>query len=540
MSIMAQRTSAHERMTDLSFRPAWAWLRLLSEKKQLLLALALFAAAFALRLYRINEPPLNYHAVRQYHSLLIARGYYYESQPNLPAWQRELALLNKERQGIWEPHFLEVVTASGYLLLGQEAFWIPRSMSVLFWLLGGAFLFAIARRLGGAGAALVSLSLYLFFPFGVVASRSVQPDPLMVMGVLASVYLLLRYYETLSEPRLLAAALVSALAILVKFVGVFPIWGAFFGMGLASFGMRRLAFSRHSALFLVISLLPAGLFYGYQVFFSGSLMGVARGNILPQLLLQPFFWRGWLAQVGEVTGYAALTGALLGLFLFSPGLPRGLILGLWAGYLLFGLVFTYTIHTHDYWNLMLLPIAALSAGPLGARLVELVYSGQADQDSAVRGRPAGRSRQLALGSVLVLALAISAAQAWVKMANPGYAAVVSKAERIGDAVNHSTQNVFLASDYGLSLEYHGQLSGEPWPLVSDLEWERMAGQPVMEAETRFNRFFSDQEYAYFIVVDRVEYDGQPDLQRFLMAHYPLRVETADFLLFDLRAQQEGH
>ena len=38
--------------------------------------------------------------------------------------------------------------------------------------------------------------------------------------------------------------------------------------------------------------------------------------------------------------------------------------GLWGGYFLFGLVFTYHIHTHGYYSLQFVPIVALSLGPL--------------------------------------------------------------------------------------------------------------------------------------------------------------------------------
>lgn len=36
----------------------------------------LFVAAFGLRLYQIDEPPMDFVPVRQYHSALLARGFY--------------------------------------------------------------------------------------------------------------------------------------------------------------------------------------------------------------------------------------------------------------------------------------------------------------------------------------------------------------------------------------------------------------------------------------------------------------------------------
>jgi len=44
----------------------------------------LFVIALGLRFYQIGEPPLDFHATRQYRSLLIARSFYYESLTTLP------------------------------------------------------------------------------------------------------------------------------------------------------------------------------------------------------------------------------------------------------------------------------------------------------------------------------------------------------------------------------------------------------------------------------------------------------------------------
>src|SRR5258706_7370780 len=40
------------------------------------------------------------------------------------------------------------------------------------------------------------------------------------------------------------------------------------------------------------------------------------------------------------------------------------MLGLWAGYFLFGIYFNYHISTHDYYSLPLIPIVLLSLAPL--------------------------------------------------------------------------------------------------------------------------------------------------------------------------------
>ena len=124
--------------------------------------------------------------------------------------------------------------------------------------------------------------------------------------------------------------------------------------------------------------------------------------------------------------------------------------------------------------------------------------------------------RIALACVLTLALLLGLVVARASLLSPGYENEVRVAEEIGELVQHSTNTVYLAADYGLSLEYHGELSGRPWPLASDLEWERLAGVPVPEAGTRFHKLFADEPPQYFIVEEMSELDQQQDLKQFLL------------------------
>jgi hypothetical protein len=486
------------------------------------LLIFLFAAALAVRLYSLNQPPLDFHAMRQYHSLIIARGYYFDRLVDIPEWQRNVAEISRQRQGVLEPPINEWLVSLGYRAAGGESFWVPHLFSAIYWLVGGWFLFSLARRLIGQVEAVFATAFYLFFPFGILASRSFQPDPMMVMASLAALYTLVRAFEQPSMRSWLLAAIVSSLAVLIKFVGVFWILGSFVAIGLAVEGLRRFASQPRTYVYLCLTLLPAGLFYSYRLFSSKVSLGIAEGNVLPQLWWQFFFWKGWLFQIGEVIGYPALLAALLGVILFRDGLPRALMIGLWAGYSAYGLVFTYAVYIHDYWNLILVPIAALSMAPLAG----LIYN------ELSRARPQALWR-LALAGILALGLLLSLGRTLPRMGQRGYGSRIREAEAVGEIVRHSTDTLYLASDYGLSLEYHGQLSGLPWPLTSDLEWERLAGEPVLTADLRFQEWFAPASPRYFIVFDLREFEQQPDLQRFLTRNFAVISQEDHFIVFDL-------
>jgi Dolichyl-phosphate-mannose-protein mannosyltransferase len=489
----------------------------------LILLGVLFVTALGIRLYHINEPPLNFHAVRQYHSLLIARGYYYEAIDDIPEWKRQVVRTSVQRREIWEPHVMESLVSFAYRIVGGEHYWIPRLLSSVFWLIGGGFLLLIALKIADANAAVFSTAFYLFLPFGVVASRSFQPDPLMVTALLGSVFAILKYYEQPSVSRLLIAATVSGLAICVKFVSLFAICGVFVSVGIWTLGLRRFTANRRTLLFAAASVLPALILYSYRILVSKSLLGVAQGDILPHLILYVSFWRGWLSQIGAVVGYTAFIGGLLGVLMFRDGLSSAMVIGFWLGYFVYGLVFTYTIHTHDYWNLQLIPIVALSLGPV----VGVVINRLLDSRKEWYWRTA-------IGALAASALVLSIGTTKSRLLNGELERKVSIAQEIGARVRHNSNVIYLSGDYGLPLEYHGELSGKPWPLASDLEWERLVGLKSPNAQERYKTRFAKDLPQFFIVENLREFEQQPDLKEFLREHYPKLAENHEYVIFDLQ------
>jgi 4-amino-4-deoxy-L-arabinose transferase-like glycosyltransferase len=490
---------------------------------RVLVATALFAAALGVRLYHINDPPLQFHATRQYRSLLIARSYYFDSQADVPQWKKQIASISRQRQGMLEPPILAAVVSLAYRLTGGEHFWIPPLLSSIFWLIGGGFLYLIALRLAGPTAALFAAAFYLFLPFAIVASRSFQPDPLMIMLLLASVFAVLRYHESPSYMRLGVAAVTAASAFMVKPACLFTIVGAFVALAVSKQGVRRGLMSRDTLLFCAIMLLPTLTIYLYGLWTARFLLGEAEKTLLPQLWFSRFFWRSWLANIGLTVGWGPFVGALFGVLLFGDGLPVALMIGLWVGYVVFGLVFNYNLATHDYYQLQLIPVVALSIGPVAALLM-----------NALRQRRPNLPWPIGSWGILLLPLCLAIAVAKARLDNPDTAREVRSKEEIGEQVNHSSRNIFLSGDYGVPLEYHGLLSGFPWPLASDLEWERLAGVPGLDAGERFSTWFAKRAPEYFIVEDFHELEQQPDLKRFLTSRFPVVAQTDAYLIFRLK------
>lgn len=242
-------------------------------------------------------------------------------------------------------------------------------LSALFWLLGGVWLYLLTKGLVSRIGAIIATLLYLFLPFGISASRSFQPDPLMVMLQLAGLFFIWKYHTQPTRIHLWSATVLTAAAIFIKPVCVFVLVSAFLVPAPARQRNWKALWNRDTVIFGT-SLVPTLLFYLFGIYLTDLLRSQAETSFLLHLALMPAFWQGWLAQIDAVVGLALFGAALLGLVLIPPGLPRAFLLSLWLGYFVFGLVFTYHIHTHDYYQLQLIPIAAISIGATANWLIK--------------------------------------------------------------------------------------------------------------------------------------------------------------------------
>lgn len=473
-----------------------------------------------------------------------------------------MARINAQRMGFGlEPRILEYMAVLGYRLVGGEYLWIPRVLSSIFWMIGGVFIYLIAEKMFSPGSALFSTVFYLFQPFGITASRSFQPDPMMVMLLITSIYLVWRYYEEPSKLKILYAAIISALAFLIKPYSVFLIYGAFFAITIAKRGLRKIPVSLDVLIFIIISLVPAGTYYLYGLYADiGFLQEHSQASFMPQLLHKFYFWKGWLALIFYTVGLLPLLAAVAGLFMFRNETARFLLYGLWIGYFVFGLFFTYHIHTHEYYHLPFIPVIALSMGPMGVSVINQLYDNRLFKKriflifaltivivvagaSAVRGvYLSGNKKQIkTLGYVLGI--------------NPEFYSFLAKdftnevkiAQEIGDIVGHSTKTVFLTSDYGRSLAYHGELSGLPWPTTLSLKERRDRGLPDLPKDELFGEHYltirTHGKYIkytpdFFIITAFDEFEKQKDLKEYLETNFPLLAKSNDYLIFDLTGMSD--
>ncbi len=350
--------------------------------------LFLFIIASAIRTYDLTDLPLDFHPTRQLLSATKARALYFRTQPaGVSAEEREIGIRQAKLKAQVEPVILERLVAYTYHFTGEQL-WVARIYSSLFWIVGGIFLFLLVRDLVSFDAAIFSTAYYLFFPYAIIASRSFQPDPLMVMFILAFWWMFSRWMDLIASPspktrgiqwiNAVLAGLLGGIAIYIKFSAAFFVIGAALGLAFSRFTLRDLLRSSQVWAMTILGVLP-GSIYLIQGLRQSGLASQFSGRFVPSLLLNPLNYLAWMTKVDLAAGGIFVMLALLGFFLTTDKTLRTFMFGLWGTYLVYSLFFDYHSATHDYYQLPFIPIVAVSLSPLGswffARLTEATVQG---------------------------------------------------------------------------------------------------------------------------------------------------------------------
>ena len=190
-------------------------------------ALLILVAGLLVRFYDLTDLPLDFNPTRQLHSAVIARGMYYEHLNDVSPEIRDLAVSSWREQGMMEPQIIERLSASAYRLLNQEALWIPRVLSIVFWLIGALALYRLVCLMLGQTAAVIAFFFFWLLPFGAIASRAFMPDPLLVSAIVISYLSLVKWSLDRSWKNTIIAGLAAGLAIFIKSTAVFFILFSF-------------------------------------------------------------------------------------------------------------------------------------------------------------------------------------------------------------------------------------------------------------------------------------------------------------------------
>ncbi len=486
----------------------WLW--------KLVLILVLLSS-LGVRLYDLTDLPLDFASTRQLFSALKARGMYYQHLGGIPEEKRTLAV-NLGKVGDLEPPVIETIVSLTYHLTGEHL-WIARVYSSLFWVLGGLALFLLIKEMTSAWPALIGTLFYLFVPFGVIASRSFQPDPLMVALIVYSLWALFRWQNTHAWKWAVILGLLGGLAIYVKLVSVFFVAGAFAGVALGILGWRRAWRDPQVWTIGVLFLLPSLIDTLVGVLSSSiSVGGYLSLRFFPNLLIDPAFYFRWDWVIGQVTGFGASLLAALGIFLADPRRERPMLAGLWIGYLLFGLTFNYAFYTHYYYQLPFIVLVALSFSPALQALFDRFFERS----------PGVFARLVVIG----LIVGSTAVQAWYVRDQllEDYRPETAFWSELGDILGEESSVIGLTHDYGYRLAYWGWKPSASWFSSADFNVRYMAGMDL-DLLQMFQEDTAGKQY--FLVTMLDDFNSQVEIHDLLFTHYPVYVQGEGYIIFDL-------
>jgi len=477
----------------------------------------LIVLGLVIRFYDLSDAPLDFNSTRQLHSALIARGMYYQGLQSVPQWERDVSYSQWQAEGLIEPPIMEILSAATYRVIGSESLIVPRVYSILLWMLGGLFLFSLAKDLSGRWAALIALAYFLILPFGAIASRAFQPDPLLTAMIIISWWAMIRWQKKPTWRRLISAGLLSGLAIFVKTTAVFFVGPAWAALILVDMGIRKAFFSRQVWTALVLSLLPYGLFLFYGLYISGKLVSQFSLRFFPSLWFDPVWYLQWTGQIRSTIGFEWFLAALVGTAILKDKTYRILFLAAWAGYFLYGLTLPFHIYTHDYYQEPLIPLVAMGLSGAAGAVFDHIPS----------------PRWLSAAVITLAVLFASTILAWdvrVSLAKATYTNEVIFWQKLGDHLGHERKVVGLTQDYGYRLSYYGWVDNTNFLTSNDINYRELGGIQIDE-NAAFKSAVAGKDI--FVVTLFSELDRQPKVKSLLYGHYPILEQKSDYVIFDL-------
>ena len=489
----------------------------------IILLVLFLIAGIAVRLIDFDDLPLDFAATRQLHSLIMARGIYYEFDTpqiqNIPEAVRSYSITVGNAEPRIEPPVMEYLVAFTYQLIGGENIFVGRFYAILFWVLGGIPLFLLMQKITSVNGSLAALAVYLFMPFGIIASRAFQPDPLMVFGILWALYFQIRWMHNDSIKNTILAGLFTGIVILIKATSVFFVGVPLVGIVL-SLGIKQWIKNRRIYLIAILALVPALLFNIISATIGGNAGSIFGARFFPSLFIDPQWYLRWFMTAKSVVDYFPLIIGLLAIFLIKKKEYRVFYACLWLGYALFGFTFAYHIYTHNYYHLPLIPMVAIGFGAI----FEIVFTKLEELNPHWFAR-------LLIAGVLLLSIGLCALKARNDLLEASYHHEAAYWERLGDKIGMNKAVIALTHDYGYRISYWGFINPKLWLTSGDQLVYELSGATNPEFEILFKQETDGKDY--FLVTLIKDFEAQPELHDYLLTNYSF--EQGDrYYLFDLK------
>ena len=270
---------------------------------------------FLYHLPTLNNAPWElYDSWRQSDTYSIAQNYFNSSMnPFLPRFNYDSAETSVVQL---ELQIVPYISAIIFKIIGQTTPFIPRLLSLLFFLGSAIFVYKTVRRETSLIPALIGLVLYLITPINLLYSRAIMPESTALFFFSGTIWFLLVWYKDDNIKSMWLSAIFTAFSIMEKiptiFIGLLILFIFIKKLGVKSFKNKKFY------IYGVVSLgIPICYYaYSHKVASATFVTSIASKHILTEKIFsifttesQDFFFQ----QLPEFFGSAILISVLIGI-----------------------------------------------------------------------------------------------------------------------------------------------------------------------------------------------------------------------------------
>lgn len=401
----------------------------ISRRAELWLLGAVLGVAIIARLFFITSPLMDFHSERQTQTAAITRNFYQTDANIFTPRFIYVEMRGREAPGVTGMEFpvYQYIVSLAYRVFGAHDY-IGRLFSLIFGVGAIYYAYLLVKKYYGARAALLAGAFFALNPAAVFFTRTFQPDPMALFSLVAGLYYLLDWFDTQAAASLTRAALFMALSLLIKppyIVVLAPIVLYKFVEGRLWAPERRRDLGLSAAVGgAVIAVVLAWFYYSFTYTFGKTGLTVARGSYPTQIYKT---WEFWLAPqfYWEALKRIWILLTPFGTLLFAAGLviaaknKKWLPVIAFGGYLLYFVGVAEYNWPHYYYQLPLIPVAALAIGALGKACFD--WMDKESQDTRFFGYLG-----IAVSVLLLAGLSYQTARPWYEINGFAYAAATGE------------------------------------------------------------------------------------------------------------------
>ena len=331
--------------------------------------------AFILRLYRVDNPVLDWHSFRQADTASVTREYVKHGIDLLRPKYDDLSNIQSGHDNLAGLRMVEFPILNGLtavlikLLPSLDEALIGRLISVGFSLISITALYLLVKDVSGQKIGLWSSLMMAVLPYSIYYSRVILPEPAMLACLLVSLWTFNRWLKSKRWQDYGLSLITLTLGLLLKPYVIFMV-PIYLALGITQQGR---AFFKNIPIYIypLLAVTPLLLWRDWITQFPEGIPAsdwLLNGN---GIRFRPAWFR-WIFYERLTKMFLGWTGLLLCLpVLFKPYKKKEVVIygAWWLGCLTYLSVFASGNVQHDYYQVLIIPILAIT---LGVGLVRLL------------------------------------------------------------------------------------------------------------------------------------------------------------------------